>query len=65
MWKKEGEDCMEEGGRDCIEEENRMKMYRKEGFDDVEQGIEKWEVLGMLALKNVLKRATVTWEGFR
>lgn len=42
-----------------------MKMYRDEGVDDVEHGIEKLEVLGMFALKNVLKQATVTLRGFR
>jgi hypothetical protein len=27
VWKKEGEDCIG-GGRNCIEEENGMKIYR-------------------------------------
>ena len=61
VWKKEGEDCIEEGGRDCIEEENRIKVYRKEGCDNVEHGIAKGEVLGMF----VLKQGTGTVRGAR
>jgi hypothetical protein len=64
VWKKEGEDCIEEGGRDCIEEENRIKVCRKEGDNNVERDIEKGEVSGMFALKNVLKQTKVTLRGF-
>ena len=41
-----------------------MEVYRKEGDDNVEHGIEKGGgVLGMCALENGLKQATITLEG--